>query len=314
VRFSIWPAASRGWDEILELARHGEATGWDGVYFADHFMPHGGFGPTDDPTTSYDGNVLECWAVIAALAASVPRVRLGTLVSSVTFRHPAVIANAAAAVDSISQGRLALGIGAGWQLNEHLAYGLALGSVRERLDRFEEACQVVSSLLRKKRTTFAGEYYHITDAPNQPPPVQQRLPILIGGSGEKRTMRIAARYADEWNCWSTPQVLAAKTAVLRAHCEAIGRSIDELRISTQAQFVVSNDQAVLSTARESALGPTMVGTPEEIVDAVGRWRQAGAGEIIVPDPGGPLSAATDAYDLFATEIAAHFAPPQRAIS
>jgi F420-dependent oxidoreductase-like protein len=314
VRFSIWPAASRSWEEILDLARHGEATGWDGIYFADHFMPHGGFGSGDDPTTPHDGDILECWAVIAALAATVPRVRLGTLVSSVTYRHPAVIANSAAAVDSISQGRLVLGIGAGWQLNEHLAYGFAMGSVRERLDRFEEACEVIASLLRNKRTTFAGQYFRITDAPNQPPPVQQTLPILIGGSGEKRTMRIAAQYADEWNCWSTPEVLAAKIAVLRAHCEAIGRNIDELRVSTQAQFVVSRDQAVLSRARQSAIGPTMVGSPEEVVDAVGRWRQAGADEIIVPDPGGPLSAAKDAYDFFATEVAAHFKGPERALS
>ena len=314
MRFSIWPAASRSWDEILDLARHGEATGWDGIYFADHFMPHGGFGPGDDPTTPHDGDILECWAVIAALAATVPRVRLGTLVSSVTYRHPAVIANSAAAVDSISQGRLVLGIGAGWQFNEHLAYGFAMGSVRERLDRFEEACEVIGSLLRNKRTTFAGQYFRITDAPNQPPPVQQTMPILIGGSGEKRTMRIAAQYADEWNCWSTPEVLAAKTAVLRAHCEAIGRDIDELRISTQAQFVVSRDQAVLSRARQSAIGPTMVGTPEEVIDAVGRWVEAGADEIIVPDPGGPLSAAKDAYDFFATEVAAHFPGSERAIS
>src|SRR5579872_5321231 len=133
MRFAIWPAPTRPYDEILELVTHCEATGWDGVYFADHFMPHG---PGDAPT---DGDTLECWSVIAALAATVPRLRISPLVTSVTYRHPAVLAKIAAAVDRISNGRLLLGVGAGWQENEHAAYGIPLGSVTERLDRFEEA-------------------------------------------------------------------------------------------------------------------------------------------------------------------------------
>src|SRR4051794_35301224 len=193
MRFSIWPSPARPWSEILELTQHCEGTGWDGVYFADHFMPNA------PDTTPLDGDTLECWSVMAGLAAAVPRLRLGTLVSSVTYRHPAVLANIAAAVDQISHGRLLLGIGAGWQENEHAAYGIELGSGKTRLDRFEEACQVVIPMLRERRTTFDGEHYRVHDAPNQPAPVQPRLPILIGGSGEKRTMRIAARFADEWN-------------------------------------------------------------------------------------------------------------------
>ena len=165
MRFSIWPTTKRPWDEILELTRHCEATGWDGVYVADHFMPHGDFTPDVDHTAPLDGDTLECWSVIAALAAAVPRLRLGTLVSSVTYRHPAVLANIAAAVDNISHGRLLLGIGAGWQVNEHAAYGIELGTVSERLDRFEEACEVISSLLRERHTTYAGKYYRVTDGP-----------------------------------------------------------------------------------------------------------------------------------------------------
>src|SRR5436305_14047062 len=151
--------------------------------------------PNAPDSTPQDGDTIECWSVLAALAAAVPRLRLAPLVTSVTYRHPAVLANIAAAVDNISHGRLLLGIGAGWQENEHAAYGLELGSVKERLDRFEEATQLLIGLLREKRTTFSCRYFNVNDAPNQPAPVRERLPILIGGGGEKRTMRIAAQYA-----------------------------------------------------------------------------------------------------------------------
>ncbi len=307
MRFSIWPTTKRPWDEILELTRHCEATGWDGVYVADHFMPHGDFTPDVDQTAPLDGDTLECWSVIAALAAAVPRLRLGTLVSSVTYRHPAVLANIAAAVDNISHGRLLLGIGAGWQVNEHAAYGIELGTVSERLDRFEEACEVISSLLGERHTTYAGKYYRVTEAPNQPAPVQPRLPLLIGGGGEKRTMRIAARYADEWNFWSTPDVLAGKVRVLHDHCHALGRDPTELRVSTQALLFMSTDPAWVDGHRLTAPGRAIVGTPGEVGEIVGRYRDAGADELIVPDTTlGPLVSAKETCDLFMAEVAAHF--------
>jgi F420-dependent oxidoreductase-like protein len=302
MRFSIWPSTARPWGEILELARHCEATGWDGVYLADHFMPHGDSPDVDDAAV-LDGDKLECWSVLAALAATVPRLRLGTLVSSVTFRHPAVLANIAAAVDNISGGRLVLGIGAGWQLNEHLAYGIELGTIAERLDRFEEACEVISSLLRAPRTTLSGHYYRVTDAPNRPAPVQVRLPLLIGGGGEKRTLRIAARYADVWNAWTTPDVLAAKVRVLHGHCEAIGRDPVEIDISTQALLFLSTDESWLATKRDVAPGRSIVGTPSEIADIVERYRAAGAGEFVIPDSMEPLTAWKDTCDLFMDQVA-----------
>jgi alkanesulfonate monooxygenase SsuD/methylene tetrahydromethanopterin reductase-like flavin-dependent oxidoreductase (luciferase family) len=180
MRFSIWPSAAQSWAGIIELAAHCELTGWDGVYFADHFMPN------SQGVEPLDGNTLECWSVLAALAAQVPRVQLGSLVSSVTYRHPAVLANIAAATDQISGGRLTLGVGAGWQLNEHAVYGIELGTVRERLDRLEEAVQILRSLLAEPRTTFAGRYFQLQDAPNQPGPVRGQLPLLVGGAGEQR--------------------------------------------------------------------------------------------------------------------------------
>jgi F420-dependent oxidoreductase-like protein len=303
MRFIIWPSTSRPWAEILELAQHCEATGWDGVYLADHFMPHGDFTPDVDDTVALDGDKLECWSVLAALAAAVPRLRLGTLVSSVTFRHPAVVANMAAAVDNISGGRLVLGIGAGWQRNEHLAYGIELGTIAERLDRFEEACEVISSLLRTKRTTFSGHHYQIADAPNQPAPVQAHVPLLIGGSGEKRTLKIAARIADIWNSWSTPDVLAAKLRVLNRHCEAIGRDPHAIDISTQALLFLSTDESWLATKRDIAPGRSIVGTPSEVADIVQRYRDTGAGELVIPDSMEPLTSWKETCDLFMNEVA-----------
>jgi F420-dependent oxidoreductase-like protein len=278
MRLGIWPSTGRPWPEILEIARHCEATGWDSVYLADHFMPHGDLANGSDPSEPLDGDRLETWSVLAALAASVPRIRLGTLVSSVTFRHPAVLANIAAAIDNISGGRLVLGIGSGWQLNEHESYGIPLGTLTERFDRFEEACAVITSLLREKRTTIHGKYFDLTDAPNQPVPVQARLPLLIGGGGEKRTLPIAARYADEWNYWSTPEVLAEKVTVLRRECETIGRDPSEIQVSTQPYT------------------RSFGATPTEIADAVGQFGAAGAGELILPDlmqPVGEYLAACD---------------------
>jgi F420-dependent oxidoreductase-like protein len=292
----------RPWDEILELTQHCEQTGWDGVYFADHFMPNA------PDTTPLDGDTLECWSVIAGLASAVPRLRLAPLVTSVTYRHPAVLANIAAAVDNISHGRLLLGIGAGWQENEHAAYGIDLGSVKERLDRFEEATQVLISLLREQRTTFAGDHFRITDAPNQPAPVQSPIPILIGGGGEKRTMRIAARYADEWNSWTTPDVLEHKVGVLHKHCSDVGRDPAEIRVSTQALLFLGTDESWLADKRNSDAGrAAVVGDPAEVTEIIGRYAQAGADEFIIPDfTMGSMSRRKDTCDLFIEQVAPSF--------
>jgi F420-dependent oxidoreductase-like protein len=302
MRFSIWPSPAQSFDDIHQIAAHCERTGWDGVYFADHFMPNGP-GPE-----ALDGNTLECWSVIAALAAVVPRVRLAPLVTSVTYRHPAVLANIAAAVDQVSRGRLTLGVGAGWQENEHAAYGIALGTVRERMDRFEEAVQILLSLLRQPRTTFSGEYFQLQDAPCQPAPVQERLPLLVGGRGERRTLRIAARYADHWNAWTTPDQLVHKISVLRAHCEDVGRDPAEIHVSTQALLYLSTDKSWLDKKRQADPGqPVIVGTPAEVTDIVAQYREAGADEIIVPDfTLGPMARKQDTCDLFMQEVAPAF--------
>jgi F420-dependent oxidoreductase-like protein len=302
MRFGIWPSPVRPWEDTLELVSHCESTGWDSVYFADHFMPNG------PDATPLDGDTLECWSVLTALAAAVPRLTLAPLVTSVTYRHPTVLAKIAATVDRISNGRLVLGVGAGWQENEHAAYGLDLGSVKQRLDRFEEAVQILESMLHEPRTSFEGTYFRVTDAPNQPAPVQERLPLLVGGGGEERTMRIAAKYADQWNAWTSPDVLAHKVAVLHSRCEEIDRDPSEIHVSTQALLFLSTDESWLAERRQGdGAQPVIVGTPAEAVEIVARYRDAGADELIIPAfTLGSASRSKDTCDLFFEEVAVHF--------
>jgi alkanesulfonate monooxygenase SsuD/methylene tetrahydromethanopterin reductase-like flavin-dependent oxidoreductase (luciferase family) len=229
-------------------------------------------------------------------------------VTSVTYRHPAVLAKIAAAVDQISHGRLVLGVGAGWQENEHAAYGLELGSVKERLDRFEEAIAILESMLHEPRTSFAGSYFTLADAPNQPVPAQDRLPLLVGGGGEQRTLRIAAKYADQWNAWTSPEVLAHKVKVLQDRCSEIDRDPTEIRVSTQALLFLSTDESWLAKRRAiDSPQPVIVGTPAQVVEIVGQYRDAGADELIVPDfTLGSSARRIETCDLFFEEVATHF--------
>jgi len=303
MRFSIWPSPMRAWPDVLDIVCHAEATNWDGVYFADHFMPNDMAG-----ATPLDGPTLECWAVLAGLATATERVRLGSLVCGNTYRHPAVLANIAAGVDHVSNGRVVLGLGAGWQVNEHRAYGIELYDTRTRLDRFEEACAIVRSMLDNERTTFEGKHYTIVDAPNQPRPVQARLPLLVGGGGEKRTLRIAAQFADEWNVWGTAELVAQKSEVLVRHCDDVGRDPSTIARSTQAMMFLSEDESWLAGKRIQDTGrPVIVGTPNEVIDIVAGYRDAGVDELIVPDWNmGPPARTKDTFDLFMERVVPAF--------
>ena len=170
MRFSVWPTPTLSFDDVQTIARRAEETGWDGLFYADHFMP-------DAPDTSPPWP--EAWTTLAALAASVPRIRIGTLVTGNTYRHPAVLAKMAATVDQISGGRLVLGLGAGWQENEHRQYGIPFYTLGERLARLEESCQVIKSLFSEEKSRFDGKFYQLEDASLEPKPVHKPLPLLI---------------------------------------------------------------------------------------------------------------------------------------
>ena len=303
MRFSIWPSANQPWSEILATASYAEATGWDGAWIADHFMPNAdGPFPLETPT-------LEAGTLVAALAAAVPRVRIGTLVLGNTYRHPAVVANMAVTVDHVSGGRFTLGIGAGWQENEHAAYGIELHPPGARIDRFAEAAEVIHSLLRSERTTFKGRYYEIIDAISEPKPVQEPLPILVGGGGD-RTLGIAARWADAWNTWGQPDHIAERSAALTRACERVGREPDLIARTAQALVFIADDaDAIAKVERlvELAPMPAIGGTVEQLRDVVAGYAQAGLDELVVPDRSlGHGTAKLERMDRFIDEVAPAF--------
>jgi F420-dependent oxidoreductase-like protein len=254
------------------------------------------------------GPTQEAWTMLAGIAAVVPRIRLGTLVTGNTYRNPALLAKQAAQVDIISGGRCVLGLGAGWQQNEHEAYGIGFYTAGGRLRRLEEAVQVIRSLFDNERTDFEGKHYKIRNAPLAPKPVQTRLPILIGGGGEKVTMRIAAQYADEWNTWGTPETLAHKIKVLEEHCERLGRDPKSIRRSAQAVMTISDDPAVLERARAGGGFASIAGSLEEVRDQIGRYVEAGVDEFIVPDfnLGREVARRKEGLDRFVQDVAAAF--------
>ena len=296
MRFSIWPSPASPWSETLATVQHAEATGWDGAWYADHFMLN---------AADNSGPTSECWTTLAALAVAVPRIRIGSLVAGNTYRHPAVLAKMAANVQEISGGRLVLGLGAGWQENEHAAYGIEFSTVGGRLGRLEEACRVVKGLLGEERTNLAGRYYTLTDAPLAPKPPAP-IPLLIGGGGEKRTLRIAARYADEWNVWGTPALLRQKQEVLDQHCERLGRDPKAIQRSCQAMLTITDDEELVK--RISAGGrPVIAGNVARVREIIAEYRDAGLNEIIIPDWNlGPRERRFATMDQFINEVAPAF--------
>lgn len=237
------------WRDLSAVWRHADQVDlFESGWLFDHFYPLTSWAA---PSRA-DDSCLEGWTMLAALAQATKRLRLGTLVTGISYRHPAVLAKMIATVDIISDGRLEIGIGAGWNETESGAYGLPLGSPRERSDRLAEACQVLVSLLTERETTFHGEYYQLTRATCLPTCLQRpHPPICIGGSGERRTLRTAARYAQHWNfVRGTPQEFADKRQILLQHCEDVGRDPRQITLSTHIWLRPDGD--VDRTAEEVA--------------------------------------------------------------
>ena len=298
MRFGFWPSAANPWAEVLHVSRHAEQTGWDRLWFADHFMP---VAEQNDETQH------ESWVVLSALAVRVPRIHMGHMVSGNTYRHPAVVAKMAAQIDVVSGGRFILGLGAGWQEREHTAYGIPLGTIRERLDKLEEACRVVTDLFRYQKSNFEGEHYQLVDAPLEPKPIQTPLPLMIGGGGEKRTLRITAQYATEWNVWGTPEVLRHKNGVLDAHCRDLARDPSEIQRSACTLLLYSDDEERVANARASGR-PVLGGSRDELLRTVQEYIDVGVDELIIPDftLGANAFERTEQMDRFINEIATEF--------
>lgn len=237
------------WADMLAVWKEADGielfeSGWN----FDHFYPIVG---------DSHGDCLDGWSMLAAMAQATTRLRLGTLVTGIHYRHPAILANMVSTIDIISGGRLELGIGAGWNEEESGAYGIELGTPRERSDRFEEACQVLISLLSEESTDFDGKYYQVAGARNEPKgPQRPHPPICIGGSGEKRTLRTTAKYAQHWNfTGGAPADFAQKRDVLLAHCADVGRDPKEITLSSHVRLNLDNGlEAGVRKVAEDAAG------------------------------------------------------------
>ena len=227
------------WADFLEVWRVADDMDvFESAWTMDHFYPL---------TPPIEGPHLESWAVLAAMAQATKRLRLGCMVNGMHYRHPAITANAAATIDHISGGRFNLGLGAGWYEVESKAYGIELGSLRERFDRFDEGLEVIVSLLGNELTTFKGRYYHLTDARCEPKPVQAKLPIVVGGSGPRRTLRAAARWADHWDSFGAdPAAWKRNNEILLGHCAAIGRDPATIRRSLHLMWPADADPVGLA--------------------------------------------------------------------
>jgi F420-dependent oxidoreductase-like protein len=201
----------------------------------DHFYP------INVPDTT--GPCMEAWVTLTALAQATERIRIGCMVNGVVYRHPTVLANMAATLDIVSAGRLELGLGAGWNEEECDAYGIELGTLTERFDRFDEACEIIVSMLTEETTDFDGNYFTLRQARNNPPPVQRpHPPICIGGQGERRTLPAVARWAQHWNYPGFDlEGFAAKRAVLNECCAAIGRDPNEIQVSQHVPYDPAGD-------------------------------------------------------------------------
>lgn len=264
LRFGICTDQSMPFEETVERWRMFERLGFDSVWDCDHFNQ------PSNPTGPY----FEGWTLLAAVAARTSRIRVGVLVTSNTFRHPALVAQQAVTVDHVSGGRLELGLGAGWFEAEHERFGIELPDPGERVDRFREAVEIVDSLLRNEKTTYRGEHYQLDEAHVRPRPVQSPRPPLTLGAHRSRMLRICAEYADAWNSFGSIEQIAQRNRILDAHCAEIGRDPGEIRRSFYGWASNMTEQG-LPDPWESA---------SAFEDVVGRYRDAGIDEFIMDQP------------------------------
>ena len=277
------------WADLRDACLAAEAAGWDSIWIDDHLLSDEG--PSTDAK-------LEGWATLAALASLTTRVRLGLLVGANTFRNPGLTAKLATTIDHLSAGRSVLGLGGGWFEREHDAFGIDFGSgFGERLDRLDEAVGLIRRLLDGERLSHEGRFHVMHDALVTPPPVQQRLPILIGGSGPTKTLRTTARYADMWNGFGPPDRIAEVSDTLRQRCDEIGRPFDAIERTVTTHIVIRDTAAAAQDAWDemaqrhgivgrigaagTGRGLTVGGPPADIDAYLDGYRDIGVGEVVV---------------------------------
>lgn len=302
IRFGIHAGPQNAtYEELSGLWQRAEELGYDWISVFDHFLPI-----FSDPT----GRCFEGPTMLAALAAQTSRIRVAILVTGVTYRHPAVAANIAATVDHISGGRLEYGVGAAWHELEHDQYGIDFPRIGERMDMLDEACHVMRGLWAQETFSFSGEHYTLTDAWMEPKPVQAHLPLVIGGGGEKRTLRIVAEHADIWNGFPLGvDAYAHKLDVLRGHCEAVGRPFEDIRLSLTFRAIVAETESEATAKADELLAHApaemramfIVGSPEQCAERMRDYVELGCGDVLL--------AAAAPYDFETLELVAEQVAP-----
>lgn len=271
---------------VRRQAVEADASGFDTVLVMDHFYQLAGLGRPDQ-------DMIECYTLLSALAQHTSRVRLGALVTGNTYRHPTLLAKTITALDVVSGGRAQLGIGAGWFELEHDSLGYEFGTFTDRFQKLEESLQIVLPMLRGENPSLEGRWYHVHDAMNHPAPLG-RIPVMIGGGGEKKTLRMVAQYADESNLICAVPDIPRKLEALAGHCESLGRDRAEITVSyqTSACIAPTHEQAVTEFEAYLARQPeaearratSIVGSPDEVVEAYTRLRETGIDGVTVNSP------------------------------
>lgn len=287
IRMFVEPQQGSTYDELLSAAQAAEAANFDAFFRSDHYLKIGDIDGLPGPT--------DAWVSLAGLARDTADIRLGTLLSAATFRHPGPLAVMVAQVDAMSGGRIELGLGSGWYEAEHAAFGIPFPPARERFERLEEQLAVVTGLWSAQpgsSFSFEGRHYRLDDNPALPKPLQRpRPPIIVGGTGRQRTSRLAALYADEFNMpFGSPEATAAQFLAVRRSCESVGRDPATIRLSVAVTVCCGRNRAEIEareaavTRRASDIGREhedlrhsgACGTPREVADRLRLWRDAGA--------------------------------------
>ncbi len=271
-------------ETLKKLVTRAESLGYDSFWVMDHFhqIPH--VGEPHEP-------MLEGWTTQSVVAGFTSKIRLGTLVTGIVYRHPSVLAKIGASLDVLSKGRLFMGIGAAWNQEEAAAYGIPFPPAKERFRRLEEAVQVIRKMWTEDRASFDGKFYKIHDAYCNPKPIQQpHPPIMIGGGGERETLRIAARYADACNIFGSIDTVRRKLKVLRDHCQTVGRDYDSILKTRLGRVIIDGNKekvkarvavAMKSVPEEQWKDFVLFGTPDEVRRQVAEFRDAGVEYFIV---------------------------------
>jgi alkanesulfonate monooxygenase SsuD/methylene tetrahydromethanopterin reductase-like flavin-dependent oxidoreductase (luciferase family) len=285
----LWSQAA-SWREMLDAARRVDRLGYAYLWTWDHLYAI--FGDPYQP-------IFEGWSLLNAWARETERIRLGLLVGANTFRNPGLVAKTAATLDHVSEGRAILGIGGAWMELEHQAHGIDFGSgFGQRLDWFDESVSAIRRVLDGESVTSEPDgRYAFDDLRHSPHPVQKRLPIMIGGSGEKKTLRTVARYADMWNAMGTPEVMAHKIEVLQGHCDAVGRDISEIEFTLGVKVTIRDTEAEADRVWKAAMAHNRTpmsdvaddqtfwnGTPEQIADRLRPYVELGFRTVLSEQP------------------------------